>query len=73
MLFTLQPNQIQFILMILLLISVKLPLSFLDFALDALLSQFHLLNLLIFLLAYLLGPLRISSIELPQEVLLGIV
>ena len=58
--------------MILSLIGLNLALTLLDFVLDALFGQVKALNILIFALSDFLGPLRVTSIELLQELLFGL-
>ena len=60
-------------LLVLLLIRAQLPLPLVHFRLDSLLCQVHLMDVLFFPLTDFLGPVRISSVELAQEVLLGFV
>ena len=60
-------------LLVLLLIRAQLSLPLVHFLLDPLLCQVHLMDVLLFTLTDFLGPVRISSIEFAQKVLLGFV
>ena len=51
---------------------MQLVLALLDFALDALLGRFHLLNLLVLALADFFSPLRVPTVQLLQKVLLSL-